>query len=348
VGGLLGAVALFVAPPLAREVLGWGLAVALVVGVRRDTNSRAAMTVPILLALGGGSLAAFRDRLLPFPDAAGLIAEARGMGERAKHLEPSLARPLVRVTLETEHRALRANAGFAAGLGTLDGYAFPQRRFVALVRALRGEPYSPNALVLRFSEAYPPSRVLFQLYNVGFALDGPDEWPAIRGRGPTAGAAWFPTAVVEDKAMEDLAAGLLRWGDVTHAEARRTLRILGADDATRGLSATIAPECQGSEVGPLEREAEVLTLAVKTAAACPLVVATNYAEALQAWGAAAGGLRTKLRTFPAYGALLGVVVPGGTTLVEVGPRPWPPRWTWTAATLGLGLAIAALGLRDGS
>jgi len=350
--GVAGALVLFAVPPSVREVLGWLLAFALVVhcrrGVARAPGAPSTVVVPILLALAGGSLGAFRERLLPFPDAAALVSDMRALGTRAKESEPALARPLVRVGLETEHRLFGANAGFVAGLASLDGYAFPQRRFVALARALKGEPYAPNALLLRFHEEYPASRVLFQLYNVGFALDGGDTAPRVRERGPTAGAAWFPASIAEDGRLEDLAATLLAWGDATHLEARGTLRTVATDEATRGLLRVLPADCARSEVDATEPASDdtlVLGVGVKAAADCPLVMATNYAEALEAWGHGSGG-RARLRTFPAYGALLGVVVPAGTTRVEVRPRPWPPPWTLAVAGLGAGLAAVAMLRRD--
>ena len=84
---------------------------------------------------------------------------------------------------------------------------------------------------------------------------------------------------------------------------------------------------------------------VTTPASCPLVLAMNYGAILEAW-AGSGGARARLPTFPAYGALFGVIVPAGTTEVTIAPAAWPPPWTlWTAAA---GLLVAGLVLRGGS
>jgi hypothetical protein len=217
---------------------------------------------------------------------------------------------------------------------------------VALVRALRGEPYSPSALLLRFHEEQASSRVLFQLYNVAFALEegGPGGKPRVRVRGATAGAAWFAGRVLEDGRVEDLAAALLEWGDRTYLEARATLRVVAADPVARGSALAVLTECASAEAGPVEAIGPAWSVEVRATARCPLVLATNYAEALEARGFA-GGLGSRLRTFPAYGALLGVEVPAGTTRVEVRPRPWPPVWTLPLSALGVVLAVLAARIR---
>ena len=52
-----------------------------------------------------------------------------------------------------------------------------------------------------------------------------------------------------------------------------------------------------------------------------------------------------LRTFPAYGALLGIEVPPGATRIQVTPRAWPPAGTLVSAVAGL--ALLGLAVRKG-
>jgi hypothetical protein len=115
----------------------------------------------------------------------------------------------------------------------------------------------------------------------------------------------------------------------------------------------LSPRCAEARVLGLEprgpttdRRGLPLTLRVASDADCPLVLATNYAEALEAWGRASSTQESpqRLRTFPAYGALLGVLVPAGVREVEVRPRPWPPPFTLGLAVVGgLLLGVAAVG-----
>jgi hypothetical protein len=344
--------ALFHSPASIREIAAWGLVATLVLR-RASLLTRPAVAVAVVAALAGASLGAFQERLLPFPDGTGLLAQARLLGERVRAAEPALATPLTRLTLDTERGPFGANAAFAARLGSLDGYAFPQRRFVALVRALRGEPYSQNALLLRFHEEFPPSRALFQLYNVAFHLEESPKGgaPAVTRRGATAGPAWFPAAVVEDGTWSDLAAILSSWGERVHERAHRELRLLPEDLEASGLHAPLAQGCATAEVvGLTEERSEsdnlVLSIQVQTSARCPLVLALNYGEILQARGQGVDGMWCRLETFAAYGALLGIVVEPEVTLAEIRARPWPPRWTIVAAAWGALLAVAVV-LRNG-
>ena len=337
--GVTGALVLWMSPPLLREVLGWLFVFALV----RPFAVRPLPTLALLLTLGGASLAAFQDRLLPFPDAGVLLAEARSWGAMARKEEPALAAPLTRVLAVTDGSIFGANRTLAAGLSGLDGYGFPQRRFVALVRALRGEPYAPNALLLRFHEPYPASRVLFQLYNVAWRIEDGERGLHVSARGATAGPAWFPQAVAIDADWSSLAQSLLGWGEATHERARAELRVLRDDTQTVGLPAGVAPECATAAVRSLRAEGNRLRVEVETQATCPLVLAMNYGAVLEA--RASSG--RSLRTFPAYGALLGVIVPAETTEVEVAARPWPPPWTLPVAAMGLLIAGLAVRLRSG-
>jgi hypothetical protein len=340
--------ALFISGASIRELVSWGL-VALLLLRRHSFLARPAVWAAVGAALAGASLGAFQERLLPFPDAAGLLAQARLLGERAREAEPALAAPLTRLALDTERGPLGANAAFAAGLASLDGYAFPQRRFVALVRALRGESYSQNALLLRFHEELPASRALFQLYNVAFRLEeGPRGGaPVVSRRGPTAGPAWFPAALVEDGSLGDLAGALSSWGDDAHERAHQELHLLPDDRSASGLHAPLPEGCAAAEVGGLtepsgggeravrSRNGDMkLSIEVRTNALCPLVLALNYGGILEAHGLGADGRWRPLATFAAYGALLGIVVEPEVTLAEVSTRPWPPAWTIVAAALG--------------
>jgi hypothetical protein len=114
------------------------------------------------------------------------------------------------------------------------------------------------------------------------------------------------------------------------------LRVVDTDVATRGIAPAVPPGCAAAVVLDLDGTPSGLGVRVQTADSCPLVVAMNYAETLEAWGP------QRLRTFPAYGALLGIEVPAGTLRVEIQPRSWPPSWTHPFAAAGAGLLVLLL------
>ena len=79
-------------------------------------------------------------------------------------------------------------------------------------------------------------------------------------------------------------------------------------------------ECSSALVSSVTASREGrFAMTVHAPADCPLTVATNFAESLEARVRVRDAWQPA-RTFPAYGALLGVWVPGGTSEVVIGPR----------------------------
>src|SRR5262249_5545719 len=259
--------------------------------------------------------------------------------------EPSLASPLVRLQYGPETDAFGPNTAFAAGLSSLDGHTFPTRRFVALARALRNEPYTPNALLLRFA-VHPSARAMFQLYDVRCLLGlGPDSaHPIASPLGPTAGAAWFGARRASAGWFGALAEELLGAGERLAARARTTVSLVGDDPrvVAARLPAELDASCAAATVDDVAGSvAGVLAEArLTTAADCPLVFAMNYAEGLRATATATAGDARPLTVFPAYGALAGVWVPGGPPAARVtGERP---RLPGPALVRFLGMALVAV------
>jgi hypothetical protein len=144
---------------------------------------------------------------------------------------------------------------------------------------------------------------------------------------------------VEEPTITDLAEELLTWGEATHESARRTLRVVSSDPELGG-AVHVPSACAEARVLGLERDGGGrLAVAVRSPAACPLVLARNYATSVTA---SAGDGAPRLRVFPAYGALLGVLVPPGTERVEVRPEAWPPRYGLPAFLAGVAVLAALL------
>jgi hypothetical protein len=328
--------AIALAPPLFREVAAWALALACLAQTARPVRAAA------FVALAAAGVGAFHERLPPFAAGDALLARARALGARAVRHEPALRSPLARVRPAFEWPELLANTAFAAGLSSLDGYYFPQRRFVELVSALRWQPYSPNALLLRFPPDHVSSRLLYQLYDVGWTLH---EDGTVRPLGPTAGAAWFSAGIGRTWRYQDLREELRRPPDGLHREAHRRLWLM-ADDLhvwRAHLPETLAPACAEAAVLGVEAPGrEGLAAArVRAPADCPLTFAMNYADNLRATAVRPTGA-VAAAVFPAYGALAGVWVPGGATEVRIeavpAALPLAPLWR----VLGLALLGAAV------
>jgi len=341
VWALAGAAAIYLLPPLLRELAGWTLAAAMVLPAPRLRRLSAIPAAAVFLILAAGGLAAFRERAVSFdgfPDGEALLARARLVGERAVAAQPALRSPLVRVSPSFEWPELLSNTAVAAGVSGLDGYYFPQRRLVELVSAARGQAYQPNSLLLRFPPERPSSRALFQLYDVAWRLD---ESGAVRPLIETAGPAWFARRLVRAESFGALGHQLVSRREELAGQVRRDLWVVDPDPmvARARLPDAIDVRCAGARVdavdapdGPTIARARVLT-----PADCPLTFAMNYAETLQATAGMGDGRTQRAAVFPSYGALAGVWVPRGATEVTLGARtpkpPLAPLWRALGAAL---------------
>jgi hypothetical protein len=265
------------------------------------------------------------------------------VGDAARRNEPALASPLSRARTSFERPEFLANTSLSAGLSSLDGYYFPQRRFVELVNTLRYQPYLPNSLLLRFPPTHASSLMLYQLYNVAWRVDADG---TVRRQGPTAGAAWFSAGLARTWRYQDLREELRRPADGLHTMARRTLWLM-ADDLhvwRAHLPEATDPLCTQAQVLGVEARwgDNGARARVRAPADCPLTFAMNYAENLRASAVLPEG-SVPARVFPAYGALAGVWVPRGATQirVEAAPTVLPLAPLWRTAGLILLLTVAA-------
>jgi hypothetical protein len=349
VSGAAVGLALLAAPPLAREAAGWAIAGALAFTLARAPRRAEAAAAALAVALAFGALGAFRERLVPFTDSEALLARAAALGHAAVAARPELASPLARVRPGLGIDPLEPNTAWAAGLSSLDGYSFPNRRFVALVGVLRQQEYSPTALLLRFPEDHRSSFPLYTLYNVGVRVEADSEAPSL-GSGvavsplvPTLGEAWFSAGVRRVGSWSTLAGALLTHRDRLQLRARDDVWLVSSDSAPAlsRLPLGKLPGCERARVSDLRSElgGQRLELEVETEASCPLTLAMNFDERLCAWSQDPDAAEAPLTTFPAFGSLLGVWVPAGTSRVAI--RATSPSLPAPAAWRLVGWALVA-------
>jgi hypothetical protein len=306
--------ALFVAPPLVREASAWLIVAVVVVAWRRKQEVPVAA---VLVVMSACSVAAFRERLLPFEDGGALLSEAEQIGSALRRAKPELESALSRVHLvDFEIPAFTVNTAFAAGLSSLDGYAVPTRRFAELVFALRGARYEPTAVFFKFRPDEPAFGVLRQLYNVTWNVALPSRGSmTVAPAGVAAGPAWFSTSVSRTKDVASLSRELTAAGEGLHDRVKETLWLVDADPfaAVAALPSNIDARCGAARVVRVEAPARggEIVAEVESPAACPLTFATNFTEGLRATAVLANGPQVPAAAFPAYGALAGVLVPEG-------------------------------------
>jgi hypothetical protein len=337
------AIAFWLAPSVAREVGVWAAAAGGIV-LLRWRREPALVATMLLLGLGVGSVAAFRERLLPFPDARALLAEAGRLGETVRDAQPELGSSLTRVRLELTMPAFATNTAFAAGLSSLDGYAVPTRRFGTLLFALRGDRYESTGV---FFDLRPDDRafpVLRQLYNVAWHVTVPSrDQLAVQPLERTAGPAWFSASVTRVADLPALTRELRGAGEHLHRRAREVLWLDGADPLAAGATrpVTVDPRCRDARVVAVEapRRGGAVVARTETAADCPITFAMNFTEDLHATATLTDGRRLGAVVFPGYGALASVTVPAGTTEIRVVAEP--PALPGAPAWILVGLACCA-------
>ena len=249
-------------PALAREGVGWILAGALAFALARAPGRAQAAAAALALAFAGGALGAFRERLVPFTHADGMLARARALGEATTAARPELASPLSRVRLGLELDPFAPNTAWAAGLSSLDGYSFPNRRFVTLVGALRQQEHNPAALLLRFPEDHRSSFPLYTLYNVAARVEASSPDPSRAGQVrvtplvPTLGEAWFSAGARRVGSWSTLAGALLTHRSGLHILARDAVWLVPSDAAVASarLPEGRLPECDAAGVKNVRSE----------------------------------------------------------------------------------------------
>ena len=348
----LAAALVFFLPSQAREAVGWTVALAVVAQGpqgRRDLPPMA--WAALLVAMAAGSVAAFRERLLPFVPGQAALARAESIGAAAVRAEPRLASPLVRARVSPESE-FEANTAFAAGVSALDGYFFPSRRFVELVCALRGQAYQPNQLIVRMPDEHPTSWPMFQLYDVAWRVrvrPGEAGTVDVQPMATPAGPAWFSVGFTRTDSFASLGRELLAMGYSLGGRARQGVWLVTADPAVAAarLPPSVESGCAAARVLEVkaQRGGHGASALVDVPADCPLTFAMSYAETLRATVTAPRG-EQPATVFPAYGALAAVWVPRGTTEVRIeavpSSVPLAPAWV-IVGLLPLAAAVRLIG-----
>lgn len=301
-------------PPWVRELLGWTIAIGVVIAIRRRLPFTRVGAVALLAAL---SIAAFGERLLPFVSADVLVRQPAALRAEVLARAPELALPLTRASVQLSIGPFGLNTATAADLSSLDGYGYPTKRFVRLVAAAAGVPYDALQTSVFLDPRREEAHLLGRLYDVR-AIVVPLPPGDRRGAifvvkpGPTAGPAWFSGRLERVASFEALVARL-RAATALDKALHESAWIVADDPATSPV-APVAGGCDDARV--LDVQAAPgnprVRLRVQTRGTCPLTVAVNH---LSTHRARAGD--RPIETFPIYGALTGLLVPAGATEVEL-------------------------------
>lgn len=299
---------------IARELLAWGAALAVVAARRAEVRQLA------LVAIAALGPVAFSDRI---PRE---VLRDSVDGQPARVHDRVAANPLERVTIVWPPEPFELSFAWAARLPSIEGLWYPPPRFNKLIGALGDREVSPmtSAYYLRGDPAWP---TVLQLYNVRsevYLTDANDPG-TVKPLAPTRGPAWFARHVVRELDAGRIAAGLR------------------ADPYATAFVEDDIPEderCAQAQVTGVARDGQRLTIQVDhVAARCLLVVSTNYVTVFT------GTVDTvSVPVVPVDIALTGIVVPPGAHEVQLAPEVAVPLWSQIAAGLGLFVLATAIAL----
>ena len=283
----------------------------------------------------GGAIAAFSERINPPLQDPISSAAISPIVELIAEQAPWLDQPLNRVYTNIHLKGIAFNSSFFMDISSLSGYWFPLRRYAQLEAALNNKPY--RAAVSVFNN--PPSRegfeILNRLYNVAWVIEYIDGKPQVRDLAKTRGKAWFSDEIKWEQTLTGLAKTLKGNTQGGHNE----ILLLASDQATAPVL-SVDTHCVASNVEEVNdtRSFFPLKINVIVKGQCLLTLAMNYSSIFKAVNQDGSGLIT----FPAYGALLGIVVGEDTTMISIAPEvtTFPGVYfTWIAGGL---LALAMI------
>jgi len=258
----------------------------------------------------GAAIAAFKERAhvpLANPITDATIAPIRDSIHKDT---PALKFPLNRVQTDLGTQVIGLNSHFFWDISSLASYWFPPERYSRLVMALEGLPYRPTHSLFLNQPSARGFDALNRLFNVGWELTLENDKYRIKTFGAPYGAAWLANSISRYETWEALSSALIENRD------SQELVLLSTDLKTQGVGSA-ASNCQvlqAAEIKPSDFPYRI-ELAVK--GECYLTVSMNYTDILHTTDQEG----RRLRTFPAYGTLLGIVVDADVRTVWVEPKP---------------------------
>lgn len=297
-------------PAAAAETLVWGLTAALMFTV---AARRGLWAVPLLIAaLVCLDVAAFARHVPMVKHAASALAANARLGRQIGSAVPALTIPLTRADVDV------ATFGFdmspVGRIATITGYGFPPRRFSMLMHDLVNAPWSPTRVYFDATGKLPDFGVPQQLYNIGYRLHLKGDKVVVTKLAPTPGAAWASRQRRPVDGQHRLDAVLKRklpatgWQDTQYVDRPIAHPSLQFDCAGLHFAAPRRLDDRRIEIGVTGR----------AAGPCPVTVSLTWADNLRGRVVTAAG-EADLALYPAYGTLVGMLLPAGAHGIVIGP-----------------------------
>lgn len=351
--GLVGVLA-WLLPPLATEILVWGMVAFACFGLGGASRATRGLGLEIalglLLAIGLVEIHAFGERIAGYANRQSIELQPAQLREQILIQQPELKAPLVRSAFHFNLGGFHVNTSYALGIGSLSAYWFPNRRYLKLLSGLEGSDFPPASHYLEVAglKGYSILRQLYhQKYDVRFVQNRivVEPWNT-----PTLGSAWFSAGLRSFASYGELASWLYGLGSPLAEKVRMESGWVAEDPyfARAPVGVRSLTGCQEARVLGLDgerfRSAWSARVQVPNGSDCPLTLAMNYSEILKAEVRTGSGEWRPAEVFPILGALAGIWVPGSSTEVRVRPVFELPIWAQIYRAISILLVLGIVGL----
>lgn len=333
--GMVGVLA-WLLPPLATEILVWGMVAFACFGLGGSMKLGRSLgfdvALGLLLAVGLVEIHAFGERIAGYANRQSIELQPAQLREQIINQQSELKAPLVRAAFHFNLGGFHVNTSYALGIGSLSSYWFPNRRYLKLLGGLEGSVFPPASHYLEVAglNGYSILRQLYnQKYDVRFVQNRivVESWST-----PTLGSAWFSAGLRKFASYGELAGWLYGLGTPLAEKVRLESGWVAEDPYFEAapIGVRSLTGCQEARVLGLEgerfRSRWNARVQVPNGSDCPMTLAMNYSEILKAEVRTGAGEWKKAEVFPILGALAGIWVPGSSTEIRVQPAFELPLW----------------------
>ena len=313
--GILLAITLSIAPVVIREIIFW---IILLTGIlfyfRKVEFKWISFFLPVLL---GVSLSSFRERFTPSALTISKLNQIRATGDELRRVGKGIHGSLERVSTLGNTGSFGLNFPLALGLSSIDGYRLMHKRFLVTLNEIRSVKTEPLTQVMYIHPDQPNYDLMANLFNIVAIVhvDFPSGKIAKEDLVRESRPAWFVKSLsrTEGSQLADFKAQVYETGIIV-------------EDNFFHLTKAY-PGCELARVVDVRSQFNDQTAIIElhSPQECPLIVSTNYTEKLHAFELHSGKV---LEKFPAWGTLMGILVPGGVKEIALIPQPAIPSCYW--------------------
>lgn len=338
------ALLLWISPPPLRECLIWSVTLVLIIMIKKQSTFKGISFGLIAVLFAVATLASFQQRLMPFQNEKEIIDNPSVIKRNIYKAKPALQMPLNRVFLLNR---TKPNQHLDYGLSSINGYSLPTRRFGELIYTLANQPYDKTINTFNFKLNSPWFPVLQNLYNIVAVITINNNNVFIKDLTPSLGPAWFSQAIIPVKNLKTLTRQLMQHRTTLRRTLKESVLIDRKDPNIESLLPTLHSrlfKCKEAKVLTTHTKlgGQHVDLQVTSPDLCPLTLSMNYTSRLIARGVTIHGETKRLRLFPAYGALTGILVPKGIQQIVISADAFIPGWAKGLFYLGLFFIVLAI------